>query len=117
MLWVYLDDGRTLHFDLFKEKDLTEWNEQKSDELFQRSITGVALYKDGTLQTLSRPANFRKVHFDAEVYERRGHPVERIVLEADDFIVTKTAYRNGATPEVTATKIRRGRFVYKPKGV
>lgn len=116
MLWVYLSDGQTLHFDILKPGELEAWNQRSGDLEFQRSITGVALYHEGQLQTLTRPGRFRRVKFLAEVFKRKGHPVERVTMEADGLMLSISAYRNNARPQVTAVKLRRGKRVYRPGG-
>lgn len=114
MLWVYLNDGQTLHFDLTVADGDEAWWPREKDATFQDSITGVALYFDATLHTLTRPRGFRRVKFKAEITQSRGSPVERVVMSADDIEIELKAYRNGAVPQVTALKLRRGRRVYKP---
>ncbi len=114
MLWVYLSDGRTLHFDLTDADGEKAWQEREKDAAFQGAITGVALYYDETLHTLTKPRGFRRVRYRAEITQSKGRPVERLVMSADDIEVEVKAYRNDAVPKVTALKLRRGRRVFKP---
>lgn len=114
MLWVYLSDGRTLHYDLTDADGKKAWEAHEKDVGFQDSITGVALYFDETLHTLTRPRGFRRIRYRAEITQSKGRPVERVVMSVDDIEVEVKAYRNDAVPKVTALKLRRGRRVFKP---
>lgn len=114
MLWVYLNDGRTLHYDLADADGAKAWRECEKDASFQSSITGVALYHEEALHTMTRPRGFRRVKYRAEISESKGRPVERLVMSVDDIEIEVKAYRNDAIPTVTALKLRRGRRVFKP---
>ena len=76
MLWVYLSDGQTLHFDLFDADGEKAWREREKDAGFQDLITGVALYHDETLHTLTRPRGFSRIRYRAEITQSKGRPVE-----------------------------------------
>jgi len=116
MLWVYRADGATLKFDLADDGQRKNWARLESDADFQSGITGLALHYNDDLQTLTGPVNARRLRYKAEYGKRKKSIFERIIMEYDDSIISITAYRNGAVPRVTATRIKRGRIRYKPEG-
>lgn len=104
MIKVNMRDGRTVGFDLCAEEGLAAWRCSRASSSFQRSITGIAIHKDGWQHTLPLPLGAVRPDFDVDLILVRGEPVgESILFTAEDFTLKLTVYYTGVS-RIDATK-------------
>lgn len=117
-LRVNLRDGTTRSFELLDEREESAWGKLQADSHFQRTISGLALARNGGAQHfLPVPRAFSRLLFQAHLERGRdGAPVALCAsCTADDVKVSLMLYLETGSTRVDIRQV--GRIVHSPAGV
>ena len=113
MIRIHTRNGLTEKLDLEDADQASSLLRRLADASFQASITAITVFNGETQHSLTRPAGFREVAFDAEhicVDEPKAKGADRIMVVADDVQVSVVLHKKQNAARLVIRKTGRQRF-------
>ncbi len=114
MIKIQTSDGMTSSFSLEDPAHAKELVKRLGSESFQASITSMIVDHHGVQYALTRPSDFRRIFFNADVVpsdlERRVKGAQRVMCISDDVGVTLTVHEEQRAVRVSVKKTGKQRY-------